>query len=165
MITASTTFSLLSVTETHWLAVNADMVKRSCIVFNSLHNVLDRGGMEKEIELVLDRLGKLVEKSSGWIFQYLDCSQQLNISLCNIIMMNMINWIVHQNISRGIPNQPDLIRTSYYRMCVDSVLPEVIPYLMSYWLVVEQWWFCRTKTYTPVLLYRYSISLTQVFHT
>lgn len=44
------------------------MEKRSYIVFDLLYNVLDHGGMEKKIKLVLDRLDKLVKKDLGWTF-------------------------------------------------------------------------------------------------
>lgn len=121
----------------HWLAVDANMEERSCLVYDSLHNACDRGGIEKDMELVLDRLGKPAEKGSGWIFQYPDCPQQLDVSSCGVAMVNTIDWIAHQNVSRWIPNQPGLMRASYYRMCVDGVLPEVIPHLTSYWLVAE----------------------------
>lgn len=49
----------------HWLAVDASIEERSCIVFDSLYNTFDCGGIEKEIKLIFNRLDKPVEKGSG----------------------------------------------------------------------------------------------------
>jgi hypothetical protein len=111
----------------HWVAVKADMEERHCVVFDSLHNC-SNSDMEQKIELVLDALGEPEAKGSGWMFQYPDCAQQMDGHSCSIAMVNTIDCILYEGAFQWIPKKPGLMRMLYYRMCIDGILPEVIPY-------------------------------------
>lgn len=107
--------------------MNADMEERHYVVFDSLHNY-SNSDMEQKITLVLDVLGKPEVKGSGWTFQYPDCTQQTDGHSCGIAMVNTIDCTLYKDTPGWIPKKPGLMRTLYYRMCVDGILPEVIPY-------------------------------------
>ncbi|KAG2060743.1 hypothetical protein BDR06DRAFT_966605 [Suillus hirtellus] len=85
----------------HWVAMDADMEERHCIVFDSLRNY-SNGNMKQKIALVLDALGELEVKGSGWTFQYPNCAQQMDGHSCNIAMVDSKEAWFDENIIRQL---------------------------------------------------------------
>lgn len=112
----------------HWVAVDADLSTRHIKIFDSLNSsrAISKP-LAMEITQILNGIHQEPTARTPWTFYLHPYPQQLDNFSCGVATISAIHQAAHPDSKTDLwnPQKPGLTRMSYYRLCMDSTLPEV----------------------------------------